>query len=274
MRDGGTLIVCPASLINQWEHEIKSKVKRGALDVCVFHGPKRPPRARELAKFDVVITTYQILVSENKNGGCVYDLRWDRIVLDEGHVVRNHKSQQNEAVCALEAKHRWVLTGTPVHNKEFDMYAVIKFLRISPFDDVTYWKQFIEVKGATAPSPRLLTLLKSILLRRTKTQLMESGEIDSLPEKSFEEIMVTLNPEEKKVYLKMMAYSQAVFANYLTQQQDKHDDWTYDRTQLHRVHSQMARKFNIDREIKASDILTLLLRLRQVCCHPGKNFKN
>lgn len=266
LKPGGTLIICPASLMNQWDHEIKTKIKRGALDVCVFHGAKRPTRARELKRYDVVITTYQIVVSEHKNDGVLFDLRWDRIILDEGHVIRNHRSKQNEAVCALEGKKRWVLTGTPVHNKEFDMYAVIKFLRCRPFDDLMYWRQWIENKKGN--SPRLQILLKSILLRRTKTQLMESGEVKSLPNKIFEEVKVTLNPEERKVYMKIAAYSKAVFARFLQQQQDKHNNFTYDQMQLQRLHSKLQRAYRVD-EVKASQILVLLLRMRQVCCHPG-----
>lgn len=254
--------------MNQWEHEIKTKVKRGALDVLVFHGAKRPSRARELSKYDVVITTYQIVVSEHKNEGVIFDLRWDRIILDEGHVIRNHRSKQNEAVCSIEGKNRWVLTGTPVHNKEFDMYAAIKFLRCRPFDDVNYWRTWIEQrKGAV--SPRLQTLLKSILLRRTKQQLMESGEIKTLPDKIFEQVKVELNHEERKVYMRIAAYSKTIFAKFLQQQQDKHNNFTYDQTQLHRLHSKLAKAYNIDREIKSSEILVLLLRMRQVCCHPG-----
>jgi transcription termination factor 2 len=110
-RRGGTLVVCPASLLKQWEDEIKTKVKRGALEINVFHGPKRCYRAKELAKYDVVITTYQIIVSEFKSEGCAYGIKWDRIVLDEGHVIRNYRSKQSEAVCALIGKCRWVLTG-------------------------------------------------------------------------------------------------------------------------------------------------------------------
>lgn len=64
---GGTLIVCPASLINQWEHEIKNHVKRRKLTVIMHHGNKRTESAHALCKGDVVITTYGIVNSEHKN---------------------------------------------------------------------------------------------------------------------------------------------------------------------------------------------------------------
>jgi len=267
LRDGGTLVVCPASLINQWEHEIKNKVKRNALKVNVFHGAKRETRAKLLASNDVVITTYQIILSESKNEGCLFGIKWDRIVLDEGHVIRNYRSKQSEAVCALIGKKRWVLTGTPIQNKEFDIYAAIKFLRCTPFDDIRYWRMWIETKKGS--SPRLQTLLKSILLRRTKKQLMETGEVQSLPEKQFEEFQVILNREERGIYNRILSFSQAIFAQFLSQHQEKYNNYTYDRNQLGKLHQKFAKIHNVEREVKAHEILTLLLRLRQVCCHPG-----
>lgn len=266
---GGTLVICPASLIKQWESEIKEKVRRGALDVTLFHGPKRIYKAKELSKYDVVITSYQTIASEFKNEGCAYSIKFRRIVLDEGHVIRNHKTQQSKAVCELHGERRWVLSGTPVQNKEFDLYAVIKFLRCQPFDDLTYWKNFVESRDKTASSPRVQALLKSILLRRTKEQLILSKEIDTLPEKSVELVNFSLNQKERYVYNRLMSYSQTIFAQYLSQNQEKNSDYCYDQTRLQSTYKAFARKFKSNREIKNHEILVLLLRLRQSCCHPA-----
>lgn len=264
----GTLIICPASLVKQWEAEIKDRVKRGALETYVFHGPNREYRAKTLAKYDVVITTYQIVVQELKSNGCLFGVKWKRCVLDEGHVIRNHKSKQSEAVCALKAKYRWVLTGTPIQNKEFDLFAAIKFLRCRPFDDLLYWKRWIE--NSKGSSPKVQVLLKSILLRRTKQELISSGEIESLPGKSYEEVIVLLNKEERYVYNRVMAYSQHIFAQFMTQCQEKNNNFTYDKERLGKAYKQFTRRFQCkDREIKQVEILMLLLRLRQICCHPG-----
>lgn len=63
-------------------------------------------------------------------------VRWQRVILDEAHTVRNHKSVTAKAVFKLSSWARWCLTGTPVHNKDLDLFALLKFLRCSPFDDI------------------------------------------------------------------------------------------------------------------------------------------
>lgn len=62
-------------------------------------------------------------------------MKWDRIILDEGHNIRNHKTQTSVAVCSIESLNRWVITGTPIHNKEADFFTLLKFVRCKPFDD-------------------------------------------------------------------------------------------------------------------------------------------
>lgn len=195
--NGGTLIICPASLIKQWEQEIVKHVKRGVLTVNLFHGPKREYRPKRLAKDDVVITSYHTVLFEHKNNGCLFGVKWERIILDEAHTIRNHKSQSSVSVCELMGRYRWALTGTPIQNKEFDMFAIVKFLRCSPFDDVSYWKTWIDGNRGAGGSARLAAVMKSILLRRTKEQLVESGDIQSLPTKTIHQIDLELTKPEK-----------------------------------------------------------------------------
>lgn len=63
-------------------------------------------------------------------------INWQRVILDEAHIVRNHKSLTASAIFKLIAHSRWCLTGTPVHNKDLDLFSLLKFLRCSPFDDI------------------------------------------------------------------------------------------------------------------------------------------
>lgn len=84
----------------------------------------------------MVITTYTIVQNDCEKSGAVFGVKWRRIILDEAHQIRNHKTLTSAAVCHLSGKSRWTLTGTPVHNKEEDLYGLLKFLRCSPFDDL------------------------------------------------------------------------------------------------------------------------------------------
>lgn len=72
--DAGTLIICPASLLQQWEEEVKNRCKRRRLSVLVFHGNNRSIEVEELSKFNLVITTYQTLVRESNAESEMYNV--------------------------------------------------------------------------------------------------------------------------------------------------------------------------------------------------------
>ncbi|XP_040168213.1 transcription termination factor 2 isoform X1 [Anopheles arabiensis] len=288
---GGTLIVCPASLMRQWEGEITNRVKRNSLAVCVHHGTQRESKPRHLAKYDVVITTYNLVSRESRAGTArgasgVYGVNWERIILDEAHVIRNHKSAMSEACCGLKGRYRWLLTGTPIQNKEMDVYALMKFLRCTPFNDLVHWKRWIDNKTAGG-AMRLNTIMKSIMLRRTKKQLQERGALTSLPSKTIEIIEVQLEKDEMNVYQKVLMYSKHLFAQFLHQRAEKEHAINYGfggarPTFSQRAHGGANQAFDKvhqklksmhaakdGSEVKQHQILVLLLRLRQVCCHPG-----
>ena len=65
--------------------------------------------------------------------GKLFQIGWTRIILDESHQIKNHKSKTSQAVSMLRGGRRWAVTGTPVHNKEIDLFAIIRFLRVQPF---------------------------------------------------------------------------------------------------------------------------------------------
>uniref|UniRef100_A0A6P7GUY4 Transcription termination factor 2 n=1 Tax=Diabrotica virgifera virgifera TaxID=50390 RepID=A0A6P7GUY4_DIAVI len=157
--NGGTLIVCPASLLNQWSRELEVRTTRGLASCEIYHGPRREKKAKRLAKYDMVVTTYSIIKNECRKNGAVFQVKWRRIVIDEAHQIRNHKSQTSDACCRLSAKSRWALTGTPVQNKELDMFALLKFLRCTPFDELPVWKRWVGDKS-TGGTERLHTSLE------------------------------------------------------------------------------------------------------------------
>ncbi|XP_043513996.1 transcription termination factor 2-like isoform X2 [Frieseomelitta varia] len=277
---GGTLVVCPASLLSQWENEINHRCKRGMLSVTVYHGANRMNVPKKLAKYDIVITTYNLLTREFKSNSTAYEIHWERVILDEAHIIRNHKSQASQSVCGLVARKRWALTGTPIQNKEMDLYSILKFLKCSPFDDIRVWRRWVDNKSA-AGRQRLATVMKTLMLRRTKQELQAKGALESLPEKFVEEISVKLDPDEQLVYEKILIYSRSLFAQFLAQRAEKDHMFDlaagkYDKptflsnpnknTQFTKAQNKLL---SLHADVKAHEILVLLLRLRQICVHPS-----
>lgn len=115
---GTTLIVAPVSVMSNWKQQIERHVKpESAPSVFIYHGDKKMT-ANELMKFDVVITSYGKLAREkDANVPQVLlskSVEWRRVVLDEGHTIRNARTKVAMAACAIQAQSRWVLTGTPM----------------------------------------------------------------------------------------------------------------------------------------------------------------
>lgn len=108
---GTTLIVAPVSVMSNWQQQIQRHVLPNRQPkVLIYHGQKGS--ASELQKYDVVITSYGKL---SQDPVFVETSRpWRRIVLDEGHTIRNAKTKVAQAACKIEAESRWILTGTPM----------------------------------------------------------------------------------------------------------------------------------------------------------------
>ncbi|PKS05051.1 hypothetical protein jhhlp_008418 [Lomentospora prolificans] len=262
-----TLVVAPLALIRQWEAEIKEKVaKTHKLKVYVHHGPQRTKSFKELALYDVVVTTYQTLVSEHGNSssaengpkaGC-FGLHWWRVILDEAHSIKNRNAKATKACCALQTVFRWCLTGTPMQNNLDELQSLIHFLRIQPYDDLKEWRDHIDKpmkngKGYLAIR-RLHSLLRCFMKRRTKDILKEEGALNpggkpstpgkesttgfKVTERKVVDISVDFSPAEKRFYGRLQARA----------------DKSLERMLKGRVNYANA--------------LVLLLRLRQTCNHP------
>jgi SWI/SNF-related matrix-associated actin-dependent regulator of chromatin subfamily A3 len=117
--EGTTLIVAPVSVMSNWDQQIKRHVSKEHLPkVFVYHGDTKALGPKDLKKYDVVITSYGKLAREIDSGVTKVllspSMEWRRVVLDEGHTIRNSKTKVAVAASDLKAKSRWVLTGTPM----------------------------------------------------------------------------------------------------------------------------------------------------------------
>ena len=262
----GTLVVAPLALIKQWEAELKNRVLDShRLRVCVHHGPQRTKRFEDLRKYDVVITTYQILVSEHASSmkvdglqvGC-FGLHWYRVILDEAHTIKNRNTKATKACCALRAEYRWCLTGTPMQNNLDELQSLINFLRIKPYNELPVWKDQITRPMASGKGnvaiKRLQFYLKAFMKRRTKDVLKQAGALNpggkktveggigngfKITKRKIENISAEFSPAERKFYDRL----------------EKRTDKSLERMMD-------GHKMNY------ASALVLLLRLRQACNHP------
>ncbi|XP_058725735.1 helicase-like transcription factor CHR28 [Vicia villosa] len=269
----GTLVICPTSVLRQWADELANKVTwRANLSVLVYHGSNRIKDHHELAKYDVVLTTYSIVSlevpkddgeketiedrattskkrkcpSSSKSGkkkddaGPLAKVAWYRVVLDEAQSIKNHITLVSKACWGLRAKRIWCLSGTPIQNSIDDLYSYFRFLRYYPYDELTTFCSKIKVPITNNPSigyVKLQAILKVIMLRRTKATILDGEPIISLPPKHVKCKRVKFSQEEHDFYSKLETDSRAQFQVQNVKQNYVH-------------------------------ILSMLLRLRQACNHP------
>ena len=173
-----TLIICPKSVMSNWEEQVKLHTKADRFKVYSYHGPGRTQDLDFLAGQNIVLTSYNTAAAEFSDKtykrNALASIQWFRIVLDEAHQIRTQSTQVSKACCSLYAQRRWAVTGTPVQNRLDDLGALIKFLRVKPFDDSTSWSQHIIAPFKNANEnviQHLRLLVDSITLRRLKDKI-------------------------------------------------------------------------------------------------------
>jgi DNA repair protein RAD5 len=250
--NGGTLIICPMSILGQWEDEVASHLNPGHLRVAVHYGGDRTLSAHLLSRPDIVLTTYGVLSAEfvrlgQSNGRAIlYAIDWHRIILDEAHYIKGRHTQVTQAVFALKGERRWAVTGTPVQNKLDDLFPLLRFINLEPWSEVSFWQKhvirpFEELKDVEALK-QLHKALQPLLLRRTKDSKDSSGNpILSLPPRSVEVVELDFSIQEREFYDALFTQSRTRFEAFVA---------------AGKVMNNYA------------SILEMLLRLRQCCAHP------
>ncbi|XP_029470884.1 LOW QUALITY PROTEIN: helicase-like transcription factor [Rhinatrema bivittatum] len=245
-RTRATLIICPLSVLSNWIDQVEQHVRPDVhMNVYVYYGPERSKDPEILSKQDVVLTTYSVLTYDYgcRGNSPLHKVRWLRVVLDEGHTIRNPNAQQTKAAVDLEADRRWVLTGTPIQNSLKDLWSLLSFFKLKPFADKEWWHRTIQrpvTMGDQGGLRRLQALVKNITLRRTKTSKVKGKAVLELPERKVFIQHITLSEDERQVYESLKHEGRAVISRYFNE-----------GTVL----------------MHYADVLALLVRLRQLCCH-------
>ncbi|KAL3715678.1 hypothetical protein ACJRO7_007418 [Eucalyptus globulus] len=202
-----TLVVCPPSVLSTWNTQLSEHTIPGKTKVYRYYG-NRTRDAEELKKYNIVLTTYTILATEEPwEESPMKKIEWWRVILDEAHLIKNVNALQSQAVTELKAKRRWVVTGTPIQNGLFDLFSLMSFLRFEPFSIKSYWQSLIQrplSQGNQTGLSRLQVLMATISLRRTK----DKGLI-GLPQKTIETHLVKLSDKERELYDQMKRKSKS-----------------------------------------------------------------
>jgi SNF2 family DNA or RNA helicase len=233
-----TLLVCPMSLVGNWEREAERFTPD--LKVLVHHGADRlvgEELVGELNAADLVITTYGLAVRDQE---AMSRIEWARVVCDEAQNIKNAATRQARAVRALPARSRIALTGTPVENRLSDLWSIMEFTRPGLLGPAERFRaRFavpIERNGDEEAADRLKRITGPFILRRLKT---DKTIISDLPDKLEMKVWCNLTPEQASLY-------QAT------------------------VSDMMARIEAADEDIERRGlVLATMAKLKQVCNHPA-----
>jgi SNF2-related domain/SNF2 Helicase protein/Helicase conserved C-terminal domain len=236
--NGPTLLVCPMSLVGNWQREAARFTPE--LRVHVHHGAERlagDELAAVLAGADLVITTYGIAL---RDAAALRAVTWARVVCDEAQAIKNHATAQARAVRALPAAARIALTGTPVENQLSELWSIMEFANPGLLGSAKAFRERyaipVERHGDPEAADKLRRITQPFLLRRLKT---DKSIISDLPEKQEMKVWCTLTKEQASLY-------QATVTDMLSRIDGAEDDIT-----------------------RRGLVLATMAKLKQVCNHPA-----
>jgi len=235
-----SIVVCPSSLSLNWENEInkfapqiKSLVIRGSLT-------ERKKQIRSISKYNVIITSYDLLkrdidLYEEEN----YQFKY--IIADEAQYIKNNNTQNARAIKKINAETRYALTGTPIENSLSELWSIFDFIMPGYLFSYKKFKENYEIPIVKdedeVAMKKLKMLIEPFILRRIKSEVLTE-----LPDKTITVINNEMQQEQQKIY---MSY-------------------------LQNAKQEAINEININGFEKSQiKILALLMRLRQICCHPS-----
>ena len=226
------LIVCPKSVLDVWAGET-AKFAPG-VRVLVIRNKDQAHMDEILGNYDMVVINYaQLRVC----GEQINTIKWLTVILDEGQQIKNPDSKAAKAAREISAYNRLVLSGTPIENRLLDMWSLMAFAMPGVLGSRAYFKKRFDKRKDSQSQNRLAARLKPFLLRRTKQQVAKD-----LPPRTEEEIYAKMSGIQRQLY----------------------------KAELRRIQKALL-GVDSDESVKKNSfaILQGLMRLRQICCHPG-----
>lgn len=230
------LVVCPTSLIFNWETEMKKFCP--TLSFHIYYGTQRSFDETHFNEYDVVLTTYGVVRNDQEQLG---NFLWQYIILDESQAIKNPDALATRALLKLNAVNRVILSGTPLQNNTSDLFGQFHFLNPGLLGARDYFNhefaQPIDRYGDKEKTRQLQRMVYPFILRRTKEQVAKD-----LPDKTITVLWCSMDAAQRKLY--------------------NHFRDNYRNTLLKRIDQDGIEKSGMF-------VLEGLLRLRQICDHPA-----
>ena len=235
-----TIVVCPSSLSLNWQNEIKKFTKD--LSSIVIHGNagERKRQIKSIPNYDITITSYDLLkrdieiYKEQK-----YEFQY--IIADEAQYIKNNNTQNAKAIKELNAKTRYALTGTPIENSLSELWSIFDFIMPGYLFSYRKFKELYEMPIVRDEDKlamkKLKMLIEPFILRRIKKEVLTE-----LPDKTITILNNEMDEEQQKIYLSYLQNAKQEAMSEISVN-------GFEKSQI--------------------KILALLMRLRQICCHPS-----
>lgn len=231
-----SLVVVPKSLLFNWSDEIEKFSP--SLNYLIYHGNKRKTELKNFNKYDMIISTYGTITNDIEH---IMEYHFQYAILDESQAIKNPQSKRYKAMRLIKADNKIVMTGTPIENQTFDLFAQFNFINPGFFGSANQFKvsyaEPIDVYSNEAASNELRKLVKPFLLRRTKEQVAKD-----LPPKT-----------ESVIHCEMLPKQRAIYNAYLQKYKD------YISQKISENGLQKSKMF----------VIEALLKLRQICNSPA-----
>lgn len=234
------MVVCPSSLSLNWKAEIEKFAPNLTKMVICGNASKRKEQMKNISKYDVVITSYDLLkrdieIYKELN----YEFRY--VIADEAQYMKNSNTQNARAIKQIVAQARFALTGTPIENSLSELWSIFDFLMPGYLFSYRKFKENFEipiVRDENQESMQnLRRLIEPFILRRTKKQVLTE-----LPDKTVTILNNEMEEEQQKVYMSYLADAKSELSEQIELN-------GFEKSQM--------------------QILSALTRLRQICCHPS-----
>jgi superfamily II DNA or RNA helicase len=230
------LIVCPTSIVENWAQEATRYVPE--LKVMAVTGADRHAKWTDIGTTDIVITSYALLKRDIER---YVETEFSAAILDEAQHIKNRSTQNAQAAKRIRARHRLVLTGTPIENSVADLWSIMDYLMPGYLGSHETFRTHYEMpigrggQDAEVAQARLRRKLHPFLLRRVRTEVAKD-----LPPRIEKISPCALSPDQQLVYAEVLNASRRRLQDMVAKQ-------GFNRCRM--------------------EVLSTLMRLRQICCH-------